>query len=875
MSSSVTLDKKGVRIGGRYKTLLCASLFYFRLPQELWRDRIKRLKAAGYNCADVYFPWNYHELAPGKWDFSGCRDAARFLDMLAEEGVYVVARPGPYICSEWDGGAIPAWILASGMRIRENGRPFMAEVRKWYARIMPVIAARELGRGGSVILVQLDNELDFFDCPNPKAYMGALARMARSLGVSAPLFGCAGQCDARGSTGFARGVYNTYNFYPAGADPHFDGKCGALAQALARRGQPLLITETNREHGLLRRELAGGAKLLGAYNQVGGFNFGFTNSINNWGQDNPLSFIASDYDFRSMIGAAGEFGPEALEGRLLRGLIDALGESLSCAEPASGEGFAADCSFPTREGGPSVLALQGGGALLCVPNLSGEAGIARVRGQGFEFEAEVGAYRSPLYPVGVPTDKTGVKGFIKYSTAEILAMEKGLLLLYSDVGAEAIIEPEGATPVHIAPPGGRIEDGRGGVLDVRILGREEAARRGVAGRWDVRIADEPAFSMRIPGGLLAEYEPPWADAPASADGGMESHGLYRGYALYEASAEAGQPVLLRGAADIVTAYDAGKRLDTRVSGGQWQLYAGGGAARRFKAECWGHSNFDDPRLDSLRLSSAKGISAAYGVLSEEKLDGRWRFRQMDAWLPKKLGYAEGPLDAMLDPNAWNTTRKPVLALYYADVFPQPGCTDLAVRLGGGSAEAAVYANGKPVCVLNPFDPWALITAGRSKGGKLRLELLCRKRDWNERAGDATLYHLRRLPLRVSGFGEEQLAKIDAQAGKETPLPARFGADRAYAMRIGMDGYRKSCAYVKVDARDLKLTAVFNGRIVGRIFGQWDGRPFISGGDSAKLYLPGPWFTESGNRLVCFIEPTGDEPELRSLTLEYPDLDGGI
>ena len=875
MASSVSLDKKGIRISGRYQTMLCASLFYFRLPLELWKDRIRRLKSAGYNCADVYFPWNYHELKPGRWDFTGCRDVGRFLDLLAEEGVYVVARPGPYICSEWDGGAIPAWILASGMRIRENSRPFMAEVRKWYSRILPVIAAHELGRSGSVILVQLDNELDFFDCPDPKAYMSGLARMARSMGVTVPLFGCAGQGDSYGATGFARGVYNTYNFYPSSDDPHFDGICVALVRALARIDQPLLITETNREHFLLRRELAGGAKLLGAYNQVGGCNFGFTNSINNWGKDNPLSFISSDYDFASMISSAGEFGPEALEGRLLRSLIDTLGESLSAAAPISGEGFVMECDFRTREGGPSVLALQGGGRLLCVPNLSSEPGTARVCGQGFEFEAWVDAFRSPLYPIDVPIENTGIQGVIKYSTAEILAMEKGTLLLYADNGAETVISLDGGRSVRITSPGGRIEDGHGSVLEVRILGREEAARRGTVGKWDARIADGSASSVHISGGRLAAHEPSWTKTPASVKDNMEAHGIFRGYALYEAVVQSGQPVLLQGAADIVTAYNADKRLDTRISGGQWQLYAGCCEKMRFKTECWGHSNFDDSRLDSLRLSSSKGISAAYGVLGEEKLEGRWRFRQMAAWLPKKLRYSDDPFDAILDLNAWNSTRKPVLTLYYTDIYVRPGCTDLAVRVEGGSAETAVYADGKFICVLNPLDPWALIPAGYSKGGKLRLELLCRKRDWNERVGDATLYRLRRLPLKVSGFAEEKLAEISVETGLETPLPTGFDSDLSYAMQFDMDGFKKSCMYVKVYARDLKLTAIFNGKIIGRIFGEWEGKPFITGGDSSRLYIPGPWFAESGNRLVCFIEPTGDKPVLQSMVLEYAYLDGGV
>jgi len=75
----VELDATGIRIGGRPRLLLCASLFYFRLPREEWRDRLAQVRASGYTCVDVYFPWNFHETAPGEWSFDGRRDIAAFL----------------------------------------------------------------------------------------------------------------------------------------------------------------------------------------------------------------------------------------------------------------------------------------------------------------------------------------------------------------------------------------------------------------------------------------------------------------------------------------------------------------------------------------------------------------------------------------------------------------------------------------------------------------------------------------------------------------------------------------------------------------------------------------------------------------------------
>ena len=107
---AIRLDQNGIYINGKYQTLLASSLFYFRIPRERWNDRMKLLKTAGYQAIDVYFPWNYHETAPDVWDFEGNKDVESFLKLAAENELFVIARPGPYICSEWDGGAIPAWL---------------------------------------------------------------------------------------------------------------------------------------------------------------------------------------------------------------------------------------------------------------------------------------------------------------------------------------------------------------------------------------------------------------------------------------------------------------------------------------------------------------------------------------------------------------------------------------------------------------------------------------------------------------------------------------------------------------------------------------------------------------------------------------------
>ncbi len=344
---SVALRSDRVAINGQSRILLCASLFYFRIPRACWRQRMEQLVSFGYNAIDVYFPWNYHESEAGVWEFEGEKDAAAFLELAAEVGLWVVARPGPYICSEWDGGALPAYLLKDGIRLRDNDPVYLGHVARWFDRIMPLLHQYELNRQGTVIAVQLENELDFYDCRDPQGYIRALRDMALTHGISIPLIACAGQGGLTAASGDVPGVVPTCNFYPDNRDPAFEDTVLTYRRMLEKRGLPLLVTETNRSHFLLRRLLSCGVKLLGPYLQVSGTDFGFTNATNNWGR--PLAFMTSDYDFGGMISPEGHVRPEAYEGKLLRRILDVYGPSFAEAKPMEGEADSVPDPDPTLD----------------------------------------------------------------------------------------------------------------------------------------------------------------------------------------------------------------------------------------------------------------------------------------------------------------------------------------------------------------------------------------------------------------------------------------------------------------------------------------------------------------------------------------------
>ena len=205
--STVTLRENELQLNGKATTLLCASLFYFRIPRENWEERMDQLRMAGYNCIDVYIPWNFHELRPGEWHFEDEHDVSAFLALAARHGLYVIARPGPYICSEWDGGALPSWLYQPGAVLRQNDETYLKALSGWLEKVLPIVAERQFTHGGSVVAVQLENELDFYGCTDPAGYMTRLHEIARGSGIDVPLIACAGECDVQGCSGYVEDIY--------------------------------------------------------------------------------------------------------------------------------------------------------------------------------------------------------------------------------------------------------------------------------------------------------------------------------------------------------------------------------------------------------------------------------------------------------------------------------------------------------------------------------------------------------------------------------------------------------------------------------------------------------------------------------------------
>ncbi|XP_048199555.1 beta-galactosidase-1-like protein 2 [Perognathus longimembris pacificus] len=163
------------------------SIHYFRVPKEYWRDRLLKMRACGLNTVTTYVPWNLHEPERGKFDFSGNLDLEAFILMAAEVGLWVILRPGPYICSEIDLGGLPSWLLQDpSMKLRTTYRGFTEAVDLYFDHLMSRVVPLQYKRGGPIIAVQVENEYGSYN--QDPAYMPYIKKALENRGIIELLF---------------------------------------------------------------------------------------------------------------------------------------------------------------------------------------------------------------------------------------------------------------------------------------------------------------------------------------------------------------------------------------------------------------------------------------------------------------------------------------------------------------------------------------------------------------------------------------------------------------------------------------------------------------------------------------------------------------
>ena len=288
-AAAINFDGKGFLIHGQREFIASGSIHFPRVPRELWRDRLLKLKRAGFNTVQTYVFWDFQETREGTFDFTtGEHDLAAFLQTAQDAGLYATVRVGPYVCAEWDSGGYPVWLRNKpGILVRNDNPAFMDAVDKYYDQVLPIIAAHQINHGGNVILVQLENEdPEGWGTSMPNSYFRHLQKKALDDGIEVPYFfsGLHHDTDSAGSKPWDS-ANRTFPWYSTETWIRWYDAYGAS------EAWPLASYTRN-----VWNILSNGGNGFNLYMAHGGTNFDYWNDGSS----------ASSYDYGTLIGEAGD-----------------------------------------------------------------------------------------------------------------------------------------------------------------------------------------------------------------------------------------------------------------------------------------------------------------------------------------------------------------------------------------------------------------------------------------------------------------------------------------------------------------------------------------------------------------------------------------
>ena len=366
--ASINFDGRGFLIHGKRTFIVSGELQYPRTPRALWRDRLLRIKRAGYNTVQTYVFWNYQEPTEGKFEFTGEKDFNAYLQLIHSMGLYAIVRMGPYVNAEWDTGGLPVWLrFKPGLRPMSDNAQFYQAVTPYFNKLVPILVANQINHGGPILMVQMENE---HVLPNgvgggtdlPNSYYKWFYTKMRAMGLDVPLF--------------FSGLNHSDN--PAGDAP-FD---------TSARTSPWYSTEfwtgwvgrygydADRAKLLERstwKVIAYGGAGYTHYTMAGGTDF------DTWNNDEQ----AASYDFGSPIGQSGDLRPSYYDCKKAAMFATSFGDLLANSVAADG----GDGAVPTA-GGLQITHRKGkAGEILFLFNRTGSPVTTQVKIGGASYPA--------------------------------------------------------------------------------------------------------------------------------------------------------------------------------------------------------------------------------------------------------------------------------------------------------------------------------------------------------------------------------------------------------------------------------------------------------------------------------------------------------
>jgi beta-galactosidase len=305
-------------LDGQRFQIRCGEIHAARVPREYWRQRLKMAKAMGLNTVCAYLFWNLHEPKPGEFVWSGQADDAEFCRIAQEEGLWVILRPGPYACAEWEMGGTPWWLLKhEDIKLRTRDPRYINAVKSYLTEVGRVLGPKQITRGGPIIMAQVENEYGFIG--NDADYMDDIRKALLSAGFDVPLFECNPLSVM--TNGMLANLFQAANF---GSDPKSNFQ---KLRALQPQG-PLICSEfypgwfdtwgQPHHYGKTEKYLSDLEYMLShdasfsIYMAHGGTTFGLWS-----GCDRPFKPDTSSYDYDAPISEAGWATPKFFKTREL------------------------------------------------------------------------------------------------------------------------------------------------------------------------------------------------------------------------------------------------------------------------------------------------------------------------------------------------------------------------------------------------------------------------------------------------------------------------------------------------------------------------------------------------------------------------------
>lgn len=307
--------KDAFYLNGKPFKIISGAIHYFRVMPQYWKDRLEKLKAMGCNTVETYVPWNMHEPYEGNFCFEGILDIKQFIELAGELGLWVIVRPSPYICAEWEFGGLPAWLLKEdNVRLRSSDPKFLGYVKHYYKKLFEILTPLQIQNGGPIILLQIENEYGYYG--DDTHYLLALKEMMIQGGAKVPFVTSDGPWGDALDCGKVEGALQTANF----------GSKAKEQFAILREKMPdgpLMCMEFwvgwfdhwgceahhTTDYKANARDLEDLLQLgsVNIYMFQGGTNFGFMNGANYYDELTP---DVTSYDYDAVLTESGQLTPK-------------------------------------------------------------------------------------------------------------------------------------------------------------------------------------------------------------------------------------------------------------------------------------------------------------------------------------------------------------------------------------------------------------------------------------------------------------------------------------------------------------------------------------------------------------------------------------